>query len=207
MEKACGAAILTGGRASRLAGADKSRLLVGGRTILERQLAVLHEIVPTVLLITSGREDANRILDEAGGPAGVEIVADALPDHGPLGGIYTALLRSEAPITIVVACDMPFLSAAFLQHLVATVGDVEVALPRSADGYHPLCAAYAATVLPVVQKRVARGQLAVVDLLREVRVAEIGPEAMARFDPRRMMLSNVNTPQDYERACAQADRM
>ncbi len=139
-------------------------------------------------------------------PGAVEVVPDAMPGHGPLGGIYTALLRSEAAITIIVACDMPFLSAPFLEHLVATVGEVEVAVPRSAEGFHPLCAAYSGTVLPTVREHLARGRLAVVDLLREVRVAEIGPETMAGFDPEHIMLSNVNTPQDYDRACALADR-
>ena len=129
-----------------------------------------------------------------------------MPGRGPLGGIYTALLHSEAPITLVLAGDMPFLSAPFLKHLVVTMGDGEVAVPRSADGWHPLCAAYSRTLLPVVEAQLTRGRLAVVDLLREVRVTEIGPEALARFDPERIMLSNVNTPQDYERACARADR-
>jgi len=36
------AAILAGGRARRLGGRDKSRLVIGGRTILERQLDVLR---------------------------------------------------------------------------------------------------------------------------------------------------------------------
>ena len=208
MERAYGAAILVGGRASRLGGADKSRLVVGGRTILSRQLAVLHQIVPTVLLI-SGGDDRSAFDSRASHPeepGAVEVVPDAMPGHGPLGGIYTALLRSEAAITIIVACDMPFLSAPFLEHLVATVGEVEVAVPRSAEGFHPLCAAYSGTVLPTVREHLARGRLAVVDLLREVRVAEIGPETMAGFDPEHIMLSNVNTRQDYDRACALADR-
>jgi molybdopterin-guanine dinucleotide biosynthesis protein A len=196
-----GAAILAGGRATRMAGADKGRLLVGGTPIIERQLAVLRTLVPRVLVI-GGRVELARVE-----PAPeVEIVPDALPGRGPLGGIYTALLHSEAPVTLVLAGDMPFVSAPFLQHLVAAMGDGEVAVPRSADGWHPLCAAYSRTLLPIVEEHLTRGRLAVVDLLRDVRVAEIGPEALARFDPERIMLSNVNTPQDYERACARAGR-
>jgi molybdopterin-guanine dinucleotide biosynthesis protein A len=195
-----GAAILCGGRASRLAGVDKCRLPVGGVPIIERQIAVLRLVAPAVLVI-GGRPDA------AADPSpGVEHVPDALPGRGPLGGIYTALRRSEAAITLIVAGDMPFLSAPFLQHLVATVGVSEAAVPRSSDGWHPLCAAYARTVLPIVEAHLACGRLAVVDLLSEVRVAEIGPEVLARFDPERTMLSNVNTRQDYELACARADR-
>ena len=38
------AAILTGGRASRFGGRDKSALVVEGRTILDRQLAMLRGV-------------------------------------------------------------------------------------------------------------------------------------------------------------------
>ena len=129
-----------------------------------------------------------------------------MPGHGPLGGIYTALLRSEAAITLIVACDMPFLSAPFLEHLVATVGEVEVAVPSIGGGLPSSVRRLLGHRASPVREHLARGRLAVVDLLREVRVAEIGPETMAGFDPEHIMLSNVNTPQDYDRACALADR-
>jgi molybdopterin-guanine dinucleotide biosynthesis protein A len=137
---------------------------------------------------------------------GVPIVPDAIPDAGPLGGIYTALLRTAAPYVLVVACDMPFLSLALLQHLVRRARGVDVALPRTENGYHPLCAVYARSVLPAIHARLDAGRLDVVGLVREVRVAEIGPEELAAFDLQRVVLSNVNTPQDLREACAWADR-
>lgn len=196
MSSPCGAAILAGGRASRLNAADKRRLRVGGRTILERQLEILHRLAPTVLMVGGDPVPA----------AGVEPVADERPGCGPLGGIYTALRHTDAPCVVIVACDMPFLSLAFLEHLVERVSGLDVALPRTDDGYHPLCAAYARTALPAVRNRLARGELAVRGMLGDLRVAEIGPEELGRFDPERVMLFNVNTPQDYDRACAWAAR-
>lgn len=198
MSSPCGAAILAGGRASRLNGADKRRLRVGGRTILERQLAILHRLAPTVLMVGGGAQPVRE--------AGLEPVADVLPRCGPLGGIYTALRHTAAPCVVIVACDMPFLSLAFLEHLVERVGGMDVAVPRTEDGYHPLCAAYARSALPAVHDRLARGDLAVRGVLGDLRVAEIGPEELGRFDQERVMLFNVNTPQDYERACAWAAR-
>jgi molybdopterin-guanine dinucleotide biosynthesis protein A len=192
------AAILAGGRGRRLGGADKGALLVGGRSIIAGQVELLRQLTPH-LVIVAGDGSAYAHLD-------VPVIADETAGAGPLGGIATALAHTELPYTLVVACDMPFLSLAFLQHLVTRVRGVDVALPRSEDGYHPLCAAYARTLLPAVRARVKDGRLDVVGLVREVRVAEIGPGELAAFDPGHVLLSNVNTPQDLHAACAWADQ-
>jgi len=194
----CAAAILAGGQGRRLGGADKGTLLVGGRAIIERELDVLRELTPALLIVASRCEAYAHL--------GVPVVPDVKAGVGPLGGIWTALERSTEPHVVIVACDMPFLSLAFLQHLVKRVRGVDVAIPKDVDGYHPLCAAYAQTALPAIRTRVMEGRLDVVGLVREVRVAEIGPEEMAPFDPGRVMLSNVNTPQELRQACAWADR-
>jgi molybdopterin-guanine dinucleotide biosynthesis protein A len=194
----CAAAILAGGRARRLGGADKSALIVGGRRIIDRQLEVLRQLTPELSIVAN---EPARYAD-----LGVPIVGDLVANAGPLGGIYTALTRTSAPCALVVACDMPFLSLTFLQHLVTRTREVDMAIPRTEDGYHPLCAVYARTVLPAVHARLMEARLDVVGLVREVRVAEVGPEEVAAFDPGRVMLSNVNTPQDLRKACAWADR-
>jgi len=41
-------------------------------------------------------------------------------------------------------------------------------------------------------------------LFDEVRVDVIEPEVVATFDPDGVMFWNVNTPDEYERACARA---
>jgi molybdopterin-guanine dinucleotide biosynthesis protein A len=194
----CAAAILAGGRGRRLGGADKGALIIGGQSIIERQLALLRQLTSSIVIVAAR--------PEAYTGHGVPVVVDEVAGVGPLGGLCTALAQSDRPYTVVVACDMPFLSLAFLQHLVMRVRGVDVALPRTADGYHPLCAAYARTLLPTVRARVKAGRLDVVGLVREVRAAEVGPEELAAFDPGRVMLSNVNTPQDLHAACAWANR-
>lgn len=193
-----GAAILAGGHGRRLGGVDKGSLAVGGRPIVARQVDVLRALTPDLVIVA--RDGA----PYAG--LGVPVVPDALPGLGPLGGIYTALLHATGAGSLVVACDMPFLSLAFLQHLMARAREADVVLPRSEEGYHPLCAVYARTLLPVIHARLQEARLDVIGLVREVRAAEIGPEELAAFDPEHVMLSNVNTPQDLRKACAWADR-
>ena len=103
------AVLLAGGKSSRM-GRDKSALLVEGEPLWQRQLAVLRATQPAEIFI-SGKSD---------GPyadCGVEILADEFPDCGPLGGIATALRRCKSDRLLVLAVDMPAMTAEFLRTL------------------------------------------------------------------------------------------
>ncbi len=183
------AAILTGGRASRMGGLRKATLAVGGTSIIDRQLAVLGTLAAPVFLVTSAHAPRD---------AELTVVRDEYPDHGALGGIYSAIVASPHERTLVVACDMPFLNAAFLTYLVGI--DADLVIPRTARGYEPLCAIYSRTCAPSIRERLTRGELEASRLPDGVRVAEVGPETVAAYDPDGLLFVNVNTPHDYERA-------
>lgn len=186
------AAILAGGRARRFGGRPKALLPVGGLRIIDRLLAALRPVAAEVVIIA--RED------EPYRALGLPIHHDVLPGTGPLGGIYTALAATTAPRTLIVAADMPFLNARFLERLLDAGRDVDIALPRTEDGYQPLCASYASACAPVIRRRLDENRLAVHGLLSAARVREIGPAEMARLDPTGKLCFNVNTPADYARA-------
>jgi molybdopterin-guanine dinucleotide biosynthesis protein A len=185
------AAILAGGRARRLGGRDKSRLVVGGRTILAHQLDVLQRLVSRTVIVAN---DPAAFAD-----AGVPVLSDAVPGTGSLGGIYTALADSGGPV-LVLACDLPFVTAPFLARVIEAGRGADIAIPRGHDGYQPLCANYAQACTGPLRRRIEQGALKVVDLLADVRVRELGPEEIAPFDPDGLLLLNVNTADDLARA-------
>jgi molybdopterin-guanine dinucleotide biosynthesis protein A len=198
-ERRLAAAILVGGRATRMGGASKSALTIGGLPIIDRQLAALRPIADPVFAVASADGPA---------PAGLACVRDRFPNHGALGGIYTAIVESPRDRTIVIACDLPFLTTRFFEHLAAI--DADLVIPRSDRGYEPLAAVYSRRCAEPIRKRLARGALgaqALATALADeagpdegVTVAEIGPEASSVYDPDRLLFVNVNTPHDYERA-------
>jgi len=181
------AAVLAGGQARRLGGQDKSRFVVGGRTILERELDALRPLASRVVIVA---DDPARF---AG--TGLPVVADSRPGCGSLGGIYTALTLGDGPV-LVLACDMPFVSSAFLARVTRAGREADVAIPRTADGYHPLCASYAPSCAAAIRARLDSGALKATGFLPDVRVREIGPVEIAPFDPDGLLLLNVNTPAD-----------
>ena len=192
MTEMCTAAILAGGHGRRLGGTDKAALRVGGQRIVDRQVAVLRAITDHVVIVAA---QAGRY-----SPAGTPVWEDLAPDAGPLGGLHTALVHASTPWILAVACDLPFLHVEFLRYLVASAGDVDLVVPRTRDGYQPLCAMYARRVVDNVAARLAAGRLDMMGLVHELRVREIGPDEMAAYDPDGLLLFNVNTPEDYERA-------
>lgn len=191
-DSAClAAAILAGGRAERFGRADKSSLLIQGEPILQRVLRAI-------------RPQADRIFAVgdrfgAAAAAGLDVYEDLEPDMGPLGGIYTALVRSPCDRTLVVACDMPYLTERFIAHL-AGIEPADVVIPRDATGYQPLCAVYSRACVEPLRQRLARGERHAAAPLEGVRVVEIGRDQLAAFDPGGWLFVNVNTPHDYERA-------
>ena len=188
------AAILIGGRARRLDGRFKPWLPVGDQPILMRQLDVLA-LAGVEHIVLIGRWSV------AARPP-KPVVADAVENAGPLGALYTALLVAPADRTVVLAGDMPLVTAKLVNALFTLGPDEEAVVPRTADGVHPLCGCYRRSAAGRVKARLDRGALSVRDALQDLRVREIAPEDMAALDPDGMTLMNVNTLADYERARA-----
>jgi molybdopterin-guanine dinucleotide biosynthesis protein A len=184
------AAILAGGRASRFEGRDKSTLVVDGRTILERQIAELSRFADDIMLVGAD-------LQESTGPL-FRVVPDRVPGRGPLGGLDAALAAAKDDAVVVVACDMPFVTSAFLKYLLDLTRDADAVVPRTERGYHPLCAAYTKACGPTVAGRLKNGQLAMMDLLSDLRVRALTIGEIEAFGNAHRLLANVNTPADYE---------
>ncbi|GAB3226288.1 molybdenum cofactor guanylyltransferase [Glycomyces halotolerans] len=106
------ALFLVGGRARRLAGAPKSELVVGGRTILERMLAACDGAAKRIVV---GR----RPPDAAPLPEGVEWVVEDPPGSGPARAVAAGLQRVPAEIgrVVILPGDLPFLCAGAIKML------------------------------------------------------------------------------------------
>ena len=182
------AAILAGGQATRFGGRDKSALMVDGRTILDRQIATLAPLTDD-LLIVGGPNVAH-------GPA-PRFVPDIVPGCGPLGGLHAALTEARGDALFLIACDMPFVTPAFVAHLLSLAGDADIVVPQSEHGYHPLCAVYTRACLEPVAARLANRRLKIRDLVTDVRTRVVAVEEIRRFGSPDRLLANVNTPAEY----------
>lgn len=131
------AVILAGGRSSRLGGVPKSQLVLAGATLLERSLQAASGARRIVVVgpdaetlpphVLSCREDP-----PFGGPAAA--IAAGL---AALAGASRSGADAPAPLTLVLACDMPQVVdavAALLEAMTGAGGAAAAGPPAAADG-------------------------------------------------------------------------
>jgi len=184
------AAILAGGRATRFGGRDKGALIVDGTSIRAHQLAALAQIALDIMIV--GGEPA---ADQTAVP--VRTIADRVSGCGPLGGLHAALTEARGDATVILACDMPFVSATFLAYLLGLTSEADAIVPRTDRGYHPLCAAYTRACVEPIARRLAGGRLKMIGLLDDLRVRVVTTEEMRAFGDPEALVANVNTPAEY----------
>lgn len=99
------AIVLAGGRSKRLGGTDKSALVFGGMTLLERACAAV---------VDAGRGVIVGAVDRP--PDGWDIVLEDPPFGGPAAGIgagFVALGSAPNEFIAILACDLPYAAQAF----------------------------------------------------------------------------------------------
>ncbi len=175
------ALILAGGRATRFGGIDKSALIVGGETIFARQVRVLEPRVAEIIVATAGEVP------------GYRSVVDTVTGVGPLAGIAAGLAAVLTPWMVVVAGDMPYLTGALIDRMLAIASPEIDAVGIRIDGLpEPLCCVLGvAAVGPVIEARLAAGRRKASEVLTDagLRVAWID-------DVERADVTNINTPDD-----------
>lgn len=144
------------------------------------------------------REDMLRVLALQRLPA--SIVADTVPDRGPLGGLHTALKLTRTPYSLVVACDMPFLNADLLRHLLSLAPGCDIVAPVVKGLTEQLHTLYSRSCAAAVEQLMALGHSRVGELFNMVTAKYVPEDEMRRYDPQLRSFFNINTEADLEQA-------
>lgn len=177
-------------------GRDKASLPFGDAPLGERLLARLSEVFDDVVVVTNGPGARWEAL-------GARTVADECPGLGPLEGLRSGLAATRHGRALVLACDMPFVTAELLRFLASQVADAEAVVLGGPGGPEPLVGVYSRRLLSRIEAALAGNQRSMRAFLASVALREI-PEADWRpFDPKGRALWNLNRPEDYDRALAE----
>lgn len=119
------------------------------------------------------------------------VVADSTGGFGPMSGLFTALNLTKFEWNLVVACDMPRLTAPFLKSLLdmAETHGKACLVPQTSQGLEPLCAVYHRRALPAVDWAVHHNMLKMQDFVKTL-------DPFVWPVPHDIFLENWNTPQD-----------
>ena len=182
-------AILLAGGLSRRMGVDKSTLLVAGEPLWQRQLRTIKALEPAAFWV-SARGELSWC------PSGIEVVVDKSPSRGPLSGVAAALSRLQTSHLLVLAVDLPQMTAEHLRQLWALSQPGAGVIPLNGGYFEPLCAIYPAEAAVVAEARLnspdasLQAFAATLRHLSRVRAYEPTPEEKPLY-------LNMNTPSDY----------
>ena len=167
-------AIQAGGKSTRM-GRDKSFVPFQGRPMIE----VVRDHVAGLgdeLIVITNDPAPYAYLD-------LPIYGDIYTDHGPLGGIHSALVNAASPYVLMVACDMPWLNRDLLRLFnwpahdgrcrCAALGQVSRAAARCVQQELPGAG----------RKTLEAGDLKITRFLSDVTVRFVDREEIMRFDP------------------------
>jgi molybdopterin-guanine dinucleotide biosynthesis protein A len=162
------AVVLSGGAAARLDGADKSAIEHAGRTLLEHALdavAAASEVVVVGPTVPTSHA--------------VRFTRESPPGGGPLAGLAAgvAALVGTPPLVVVLAADMPHVTADTVARLLSAVGEGEGAWLVDGAGRRQLAGVVPRALVPAPGDSSGVPMRALMDRERTVEVASVGHEA------------------------------
>jgi molybdenum cofactor guanylyltransferase len=172
--------LLVGGASSRF-GSPKALARLGGETLAEGAWRLLGEVADERLAVGKAAD---------GLALPFPLLDDGTDVRAALAGVVAGLRAASHEVAVVVPVDMPRLTAAALRAL------AEACARAAAPAAAPLPAAFRKDALAALERRLARGELALRDALDELgaRRVEIGAD----------LLANVNTPDDLRALAGRA---
>lgn len=183
--------VVAGGRSSRM-GSDKARLPWGGTTLIEHACARLRGACGEVRLLTGATPRYAEL--------GLPIDLDALLDAGPLAGVLAGLERlAPDEVGLFLALDLPHVPSGLLTFLVEACAGWDAVVPVTPRGPEPLCASYRASCAASMRARLQAGERRMTCFWPDVRVCQVGPEALISFGDPARLFTNLNTPEEYAR--------
>ncbi len=181
------AVILAGGESSRM-GQDKAWLELEGQPLITRALNTGRESGITEIFI-SGR---------AGGDYSAlrcPVLFDRESGLGPLSGIERALDATHASLMLVLAVDLPRMTAGCLQRLVMRCDPLTGVIPKLGGRLEPLAAFYPKRCHLIARDCLLNGRLAARDFAEACRRERaVRTFAVPRIDVR--CFDNWNSPAD-----------
>lgn len=182
----CVGIVLAGGKSSRF-GSNKALARVGSSSFVEHLYQLMNEVF----------EKTYVVLHEASSQfSKMNTLLDIYPDGGPLNGIYSALMATEAPAIFVCACDLPMIRKQDIEHLLNQwQPDSSAVVYRRNKRWEPLCGIYPRKLIRVLPKFLDAGYFRLQDFLNQVGALGVEYPGQDSVDS----LLNINTPEDYQK--------
>ena len=175
--------VLAGGLARRMNNQDKGLINYKGRPMVSYAIAALNAVADQTLI------NANRNREQYQA-FGLPVVADQTGNFdGPLAGVLTAMIYTDADILVVMPCDSPLIKAEHLRKLLVTraENDADVAVAFDGERLHPVFLAMKTSLKASLQDYLASGQRKMDRWLEQQKMVKVD------FSNEPEIFTNINT--------------
>ncbi|WP_041580804.1 molybdenum cofactor guanylyltransferase [Bacillus sp. 1NLA3E] len=188
-----GGIILSGGKSSRM-GTNKAFLKINQKPNIERVKNELEKLVDDIILVSNDPEEYQFL--------NIKTVTDDFPGKGPLAGIHAGLKASSSQANLVVACDMPFVSAKLGSILLNQASDYDAVIPVINGRQQMLFAVYQKGILEEIEKCIEGNNLSIKHVLDSFNVCYLTEEELHDYSSGSLnrIFFNMNSPEEYEHA-------
>jgi molybdopterin-guanine dinucleotide biosynthesis protein A len=180
------AALLAGGKSSRM-GRDKCLVEIGDAPLWQRQTELLSTLTSEVLVVAPKHPEWI--------PAGARWAEDVVRDHGPLGGFAAALAAASHPRLVILAVDLPAMTAEYLNSLLADSTDNCGVVPEIDGLFQPLSAVYPRSALAAARIHLTEPDKSLQCLVRQL-IAEGKMRSVTVCQDDLALFRNLNTATD-----------
>lgn len=187
--------ILAGGLARRMNNQDKGLINYKGRPMVSYAIAALAAVADQSLI------NANRNKEHYQ-QFGLPVVADQTDSFdGPLAGVLTAMIHTDADVLVVMPCDSPLIKAEHLQKLLLTRAehDADVAVAFDGERLHPVFLAIKTALKTSLQDYLDSGQRKIDSWLEQQKMVKVD------FSNEPEIFININTMTELSNLEAKAD--
>jgi len=194
--------ILIGGRSSRF-GHDKSTVMIEGQTLIERTAETVSKAIPAARITLVAAND-EQITTLFGTKRSFPFIFDLYPGRGAYGGVHASLAHTKTEWALIVACDLPLITAELIDRLENLLGEeFDAVVPVQPDGeVQPLCAFYRRTpCLAAAEEPLLKNQSTppVKAIFDKVRTRFVRFEELADLSGSENFFLNMNTSEDHQK--------
>jgi len=184
------AAVLAGGAGRRFGGGEKGLALFRGKPMITRALKAVNGTVQSTVII------ANR--PELYSTFGLSVYPDVIRGMGPLSGLHAAFHHTGASGILLLACDMPLVSAEMVKFLAGRAEDApgDAVIPIANGKEQGLFAVYRRRALDKHLARIAAASIQFDEFRRAIEKTLIGEDELRKVEPGLASFINVNSKAD-----------
>ncbi len=180
------AVIIAGGKSARF-GEHKGLAFLNTRRMINYSLTLAKEIGSPQFLVY-GKENYFDQVD-------IPCYSDIILHCGPIGGIYTALVKAKTNLVATIPCDMPFLTADVYKLLYNNYLDNNPVIAVSENGIESLVAIWPKSFESKLKDAIDKKLYAIYEIIQDDAIPKISiPGLMTDYDEK--IFLNINTKED-----------